>query len=547
MLNGGNKFILSGTNESYQSLYLSVLHLIGYRLSDGVLGTDFTNRKGNVMAINLSEHTMEIHSKISKDDAFNTFKLYGVKPSKNVEIPGAAIKIAGINQMNITATKLPTGQWMYDMKVQVNVGRLIKRTKVAMLELSKQNVEAVIKRLNDIFSKRFKLSQKYVDVSQWHITRLDCGIDLKLGTDDDMTLKAFIKALHSSFDSNNSRGVQYYKYKGYNLPEVQCESITLATAGYGQGNPYYKYNIYYKLLQLMRFAQKNGTQLSVEEIQEAAGVIRVEKQIDDVSKVLGSNKLETLLDEQITEKVMNGIIKEIKQMFGVGDYYTYEEGCSKIYGSNYDLDTKNAMGAVYAYAYDNGYGALLNYIKQEILSKGGTVSDVENAHKHIADVRKKLQVLGIALAPSGGIGMIKGISTLLDEALVERRKPRKKSAFSEIVPITEPSGGIRYRCKPTLYRIDGTTYRTSIASKIGGTREECEIKVFEKLRENLNNYFPAFASNPIEQVECYKRAYEEFSNFGEIVQSASVKQDIEQVLDKLSVRIKTKEEQLYGK
>ena len=94
-------------------------------------------RKEIMMAIDLSVHTMVIHNKISTSEARYLCSLYGKTLSKDVEISGTDIKIAGINQINIKGNRIPdSGIWAYDIKIIVNVGRLIKRTKVAMLVLN---------------------------------------------------------------------------------------------------------------------------------------------------------------------------------------------------------------------------------------------------------------------------------------------------------------------------------------------------------------------------------------------------------------------------
>lgn len=491
------------------------------------------------MAIDLSEHTMVIHNKISPLEAHYLCSLYGKSLSKNVELSGADINIAGINQINIKGTKIPeSGNWIYDVKIKVNVGRLIKQTKVAMLVLNKRNVNAIIKRLDAIFTNTFAFKQKHCNSAEWYIERIDCGIDLKLGTDDETVLKAIIKALHDSFDSSNYRGVQYSKYKGWDAPEVQYESITLETEGYQNGNPLYKYNIYYKLLQLMKYAEEHGYTLSQEEIDEIKDVIRIEKQIDDVSKVFGcSSKLGTLLNEDVTEKVMNSIIKEMKLFFGTGDYLTYEEGLARIYATKYDLDTQNLMGAVYAYVDSHGYSALLEFVEQQIKASGGSDADVSNKHKEIAKIRMQIEALGISVAPVQNVASMKGISTLLDEELKAREKPRKKHKFSEINPTKEPSGGIRYMCKPTIYSEMGEFKRTTIASSVGGTREECEVKVYEKIRSNLNTRYQSFLGQPEEQIKCCEDAVYDYKRFRTIVQSKKVRKDIDLMLDKISRRI----------
>lgn len=494
------------------------------------------------MAMDLSAHTMVIHNKISSSEARHLCSLYGKSLSKNVELSGTDIKIAGINQINMTGSQIPdSGVWTYDVKIQVNLGRLIKQTKIAMLVLNKRNVNAIIKRMTNIFTNIFCLREKHCDSAEWHISRLDCGLDLKLGTDDDTVLKAFIKALHTSFDSANSRGVRYSQYKGYDEPQVQYESVTLETAGYKNGNPLYRYNIYYKLLQLLKKAQELGITLSKDEINEAKEVIRIEKQIDDVSKVFGcSSKLSTLLNEDVTEKVMDSIIREMKRFFGTGDYLTYEHGIARINASNYDKVTRDKMTIVYAYTNSDSYSALLDEVARTIKANGGSDTDVTDIHKDIATIRKKIEALGISIAPVQGVSSMKGISTLLDEELTAKAKPRKKHKFSEIKPVTEPSGGKRFMCKPTIYSKTGEFKRTSVASDVGGTREDCEVKVFEKIRKNLNTRFQSFIGQPEEQIICCEDAIYDYERFRTIVQSKTVRKDIDVMLDKISRRIMLK-------
>lgn len=506
------------------------------------------------MTMDLSVHTMVIHNKISSSEARHLCSLYDKSLSKNVELSGTDIKIAGINQINMKGSQIPdSGVWTYDIWIQVNVGRLIKQAKVAMLVLNKRNANAIIKRLTNIFTKTFCFKEKHCDSAEWHISRFDCGLDLKLGTDDDSVLKAFIKALHTSFDSGNVRGVQYSEYKGYDEPQVQYESVTLETAGYKKGNPLYRYNIYYKLLQLLQKSQELGFTLSQDEINEAKEVIRIEKQIDDVSKIFGcSSKLSTLLNEDVTEKVMNSIIKEMKLFFGTGDYLTYEQGVARINASNHDKVTRDKMVIVYAYTKSESYSALLDDVARTIKANGGSDADVTDIHKDIAMLRKHIEALGISVASVQGVSSMKGISTLLDEELTARAKPRKKHQFSEIVkvPVKRVKGhdSSRYMCKPTIQLEDGTIDRTSIASSVGGTREECEVKVFEKIRYNLNTYYKSLAGQPEKQIECCENAIYDYERFRTIVQSKTVRKDIDVMLDKIKARITKKQEEcLYGK
>ena len=94
---------------------------------------------------------------------------------------------------------------------------------------------------------------------------------------------------------------------------------------------------------------------------------------------------------------------------------------------------------------------MLEFVEQQIKSSGGTDDDSKK-HKEIALARKRIESLGISVASVHDMPMMKGISTLLDDELKTRAKPRKKHKFSEINSVKEPSGGIRYMCKPRIVR-----------------------------------------------------------------------------------------------
>ncbi len=502
------------------------------------------------MEMDLSVHTMCIHHLISKVEAESICYLYGKPFSKDVLINGSDIKTAGINQIEIRGTKIPaSGQWVYDIKIRVNAGRLVGKTRAAMLVMDQANSEAVIKKLDRYFIKELHLKPKHCKASEWYLSRLDCGIDIrlctdaglctdaKLCTDYGILLQSYMKALHDSFDGANCRGVQYSKYLGYDAPEVKHESVTLETSGYGRGSPNYKYNIYYKLMQVLKHSRETGMPLSQEEVAEIWDVLRVEKQIDDVSKVLGKGSLGQLLDGAVRDKAMGGIVREVRLLFGAGDYHPYDQAVREIYSSPYDIRDQNRMGAVYAYVSLHGYPALLDYLSQAITAMGGTEEDVARMKKEANMARKSLEKMDISVASAEGEQPMKGIVALLEEESVKRRRPRKKGRFCNIRPCQERSGGIRYKCNPTLHHADGTTFRMSLSGKVGGTREECEMAVLEAIRSNLNaNYF-SLAGRPGEQMECCGYAREELMGLLTVAEDDSVREAIQQMIEKIDKRI----------
>lgn len=456
-----------------------------------------------IIAMDLSVHTIVVRNRISKPEAEQICRLYGKSLSNTVEIAGSDIKIAGINQINLKGMKIPSsGIMTYDLAILVNAGRLIGKANLSMLIWDKHNADAVVKKLSSIFTNQFFLKTKHCNAEEWYIKRIDCGMDLKLCTDEKAVIRAFIKALHDSFDSNNSRGIQYETYKGYDAPEVQYESLTLETAGYKSGNPLYRYNIYYKLQQMEKYVSQQSVQLSTKDISEIKNIVRIEKQIDDVAKIFGcSNKLKSLLNEAVTQKIMIGIVREIKLLFGKGDYLTYDEAIQRIYQSGYGICEQNKMAAIYAYVRDNGYSALLDYVKQRILACGGTEMDVCAKHKEIFMARTCIETLGISIASIHNSYSFKGISTLVDEAVADRAKLRKKSAFGKIKPYKQPNGKVRYQSNVTLYSPDGSSKRHTLAGKVGENYDEADYTILCKLREIMQRDLKSLGNDRQKKIE----------------------------------------------
>lgn len=283
------------------------------------------------MANDLFAHTINIRNWISVREVENLCNKYGVQCLNEFTITG--IKIAGINQLNFKRNlTYPNGKKVdrYDMEIQINLGRLLKKSTVAMVAVNNKSVTAMIQKLNKILSSDFGLNMKHTDSSKWNISRFDCGIDLRLCTDNPTVLREYIRLLHDSFDVENSRNISFSNYKtNKNWDDIRHESITLSTQGESTNEQRYKYNIYYKLQQLMAYAHDKGIILTNNEIKEIKDVIRIEKQIYQVDKVFKrSSKLASLLDENLTEKLMAGIVKEMQIMFGYGNYLSDKEALS---------------------------------------------------------------------------------------------------------------------------------------------------------------------------------------------------------------------------
>jgi len=490
------------------------------------------------MENDLYAHTLDIRNWISVKEAQELCQRYNVKLANETVITN--VKIAGINQIYLKRNKAyANGKKIdrYGIDIQLNVGRLLKKSKVAMTVINNKSVTQMIKTLNNIFSKDFGFNFKHSDSSKWTISRLDCGVDLKLCTDNPTILREYIRLLHDSFDVNNSKNIKYSDYKtGKSWDEIKYESITLTTSGEATNDQLYKYNIYYKLQQLLAYAKDKGITLSQDEIDEVANVIRIEKQINQVGKVFGkSSSLASLLDESLTEKLMKNIVKDMLLLFGKGDYLSDTEALSRIYQSKYSEAVQDDLSIMYENIKCVGYQ---KYIETEIgilKVQGASKCEIEETIKSIKAKRKKLEDIGISIATTEIAPALTNINTLLEQQMIKTKKPRKKGKFGAIYEVPEPSGKTRFKCNASLYNFDGTKKRYSVASSVGGTREECEKKIYKTFIKVFNNNISIAGNNREAFIDCYEYALEDLENFKTVITSADVITTVDDCIKKINL------------
>ena len=156
--------------------------------------------------------------------------------------------------------------YRYMMYLEVNLSKLLGTSSILMLELSDKNMDRIMRKLNKILPVRFGLLYGNSLCENWKVYQLDAGRDIRFEDASEDIMKERIRLLHRSFQSDNRCHCQYKKYKGYDNPQVQQESITLC-------NNSYTYNIYYKYLEVL----KKNKHYSAQDLEEARNVIRVEK------------------------------------------------------------------------------------------------------------------------------------------------------------------------------------------------------------------------------------------------------------------------------
>ena len=266
------------------------------------------------MAVDLSIHTIILHHRIGFMEMETLCRKYNVSPSKTISIPYEKILIAGVDNIFINENSFCKGSKRnnsYDMSVKVNAGRLIGDSQNLMLLWSKKNAERFKTRLQEILSNDFFLKPKNANLDQWFVKRVDCGMDILVPADAYLSVGEYIDYLHEIFNRTQSEKYKYHIFNEYDTYEKRHESIYLDSK-----NGTHRYNIYDKQKELENKVSLSSRMLTEAEINEVNRIIRIEKQVDDFRTIhSGKKTFEHLLDENISEKVMAKIQKELKDIF----------------------------------------------------------------------------------------------------------------------------------------------------------------------------------------------------------------------------------------
>lgn len=442
--------------------------------------------------VDLQAHTLTIHKNpVSEQEAKIVCRICQTAFSdiSEVVIPNPLIK--GVNEIVITPHKRYVDGVevapAYDLKILINIGRILGFSGFSMVALSSENVAKLIKKIDRVLSK-LRLNVGNDCSENWHIWRLDSGIDLRLCTDDNNTLREYIRCFHASFNPD-VRGYSYTTYKGYERPEVQYESVTIQ-------NKLGRYNIYYKLQQMLGEYPEMVTQ---EVMMETANIIRIEKQLGVIendgtinpkglSNAIGKGNpktLKSLLDEEVTEKMLSAVFQDIRLLFGTGDFVPYEEGLEIIRNSRYSETEKRYMELLYKRVEQEGtYKKAVELMHHNCIVAGGN-TDYDDLHKRINILRKKIESLGISVVASHTGKKMDGFDKLIENEVQKNRKPRKKSATGKLIACRQPNRKIRYQSNMTLHLPDGTTKRGTLFGKVGENYDDADYSILCKLRDKM--------------------------------------------------------------
>jgi len=476
------------------------------------------------MSLCLQCHTLEISHIIKQDEADMLCRIYNLQYSAHIQILKPNIR--GINTILINRNPIIKDgvctRYIHVMTIQINFGRLLNKSNVAMVDLRKSNVQSMIHILDRIFSQKLHLSAQNSYSEKWKLNRLDCGIDLHMGMYNPEVLKFYIRLLHKGFTKNFH--CDYVPYKGYNKPEVKSESITIANAA-----KTYVYNVYLKILEWIKV--KNS--IPQYEIDEIKDVIRIEKQLKN-SKALNEltaspKQLSVLLDENSTFNFMDKIIVAMGKLFGTGIHVTYEKGLQIIKDSFYNPNKKLWLQIIYSNVNKFGYSQTIENLR----NLHGW--DEKTCKSKMNQWRKQIEALGISIVALPiedveqlGCTQLESITDILQKMSNNNHIRKSKGKFGSI---NFDIKNKRYKCNFSLYDISGKSKRTSVAAQ---TVRDTEIKILEKLKCNINKNLITCVKDSEKQI-CYLEniAKRELKNFRTTINDKKMLKRIDDCLNKV--------------
>lgn len=489
------------------------------------------------MSLELQGHTFDISHTISLKEVQRICRLYGIKSGSNIHIEEPFI--SGINELVIDRNPVIKDgikiKDTYVLKIKVNAGRLLNISSVSMIEFSQKNVQKMNLVLNGILSKRLQLDNGNCDSKNWTLNRLDCGIDLKINYSNLCEMSFRIRLLHQSLNLFNNRKCKITRFKGYDCDNVKYESLVF-------NNDNYKYNIYLKYKQMIK--ERKGL-VSKNEFEEIDGVMRIEKQIygKGVSNCVGSpQRLSLLLDGEVRCRIIKSIVSEMKIFFGEGMHVTYEQAMAKIIKSRYSDMVKHELMILYTGSHKFGFQNILEILLETAKSQGVEKSELVKLKKNIIQKRKKIEVLGISIvgitseeAEYMGVGSLKNINTLINQATIEKSSKRQKSKFAKVYYV-EKEG--RYKCNPSIRDARGNVSRSQLTDK---DENKLKDKVLALLINTCKENLYAVKGNKLLQQQVLKQTIKDLIGFLSTIERPLLREEIQEWIDRLEIYLAKEE------
>ena len=491
------------------------------------------------MANKAAVHTLNITHTISKMEMCRICRRYACSDNWYEKMEIADTRINGIKKLIISKNPkykvLADGSrsfddFTYTLNIEVNVGKLLSISRVAMTEINSKNMFRMMMRLQEILGLQLQLDQKNCNLETWTLVRVDVGFDLKIPYQDLREMQIYMRLMHYSINLENNRKCQLWNET--DREDILDNSLTFF-------NKLYRYNIYIKFAQFIK-----GQKPIQEEYMYMDGTIRFEKQLTSkkIGMLMGSpQKLKLLLDETVSEKVFRDVKTDLEVFFGSGKYVTYEEGIRVIEESRCNDASKEYMKIVYTYSTKYGFPKLCEDARAAAKKQGMGDSEIESMIQNVLKYRRNIEKLGISVA---GIwdeeaqriqqSSLKGINQVIAQVVVNKDVTREKGKFAKFSLIQG-----RWCCQPTIHNFDGKGVRGDFRRK---ERADAEQDVLDALYDSFkNNYFQIVQGDVDTEDRIIRQSLYELVGFREQIITEKVIERTELLIHKLRKHLNTLE------
>ena len=166
------------------------------------------------MANKAAVHTLNITHTISKMEMCRICRRYACSDNWYEKMEIADTRINGIKKLIISKNPkykvLADGSrsfddFTYTLNIEVNVGKLLSISRVAMTEINSKNMFRMMMRLQEILGLQLQLDQKNCNLETWTLVRVDVGFDLKIPYQDLREMQIYMRLMHYSINLENNR------------------------------------------------------------------------------------------------------------------------------------------------------------------------------------------------------------------------------------------------------------------------------------------------------------------------------------------------------
>ena len=488
------------------------------------------------MPLRLRCHTLDIVHHVNYYEVERIIKKYNIQEIwKNGKLEIHPTYIAGINRIVISKNPIckngvNTGKYSYKLLLTVNMGKVLGTSSFLMTEIKKATVRNLIDKLSRLFHKELMLDMRNSDAGKWKLRRLDCGLDLYVGSDSEQILRTYMKLVNRGIIPGNSLNAKILEYPGYDDPLNRSESIKMI---HSAKKTKYAYNIYAKAIEA---AKREG--LTYDQMpDEVRGIIRIEKQLETsgLDWLKKHNKsLEGLLDEDLTFGYMRTIVEDMEKVFGTGDHVRFSVGWHVIGNSNLPENEIERLRTFY-YIYNYGYQMIMDVAMEK---SGLDRKTVVKWVKYNIKMIEKLGISAIALTEDEAAALntarIESLPVLLRKEYESSNNRKSKSIFGRK---SRDKANERWLYKFSLHKPNGMRFRTSVSvsdkqAKGRDADAMIERKVLDRICKNLKENLECNNGDEAAKMVCVENAINELFKFRTVSKDADVLKDIDMYLSR---------------